>query len=113
MIPLNRLFRELDRNLNLGPYAYCPKVSTLSKTMSEQSAQDAVDNARLEQLIRENTELTKSMHRVLMGEPEYKRPGIVEIVDRHDKLLTKGGGAFFAFYTLWEIIKYFHPRFMP
>lgn len=77
---------------------------------TEQTQQDAVDNARLEQLIRENTELTKSMHRVLMGEPEYKRAGLVEIVDRHEKIYVRGTAAFATLYALWEIIKYFHPH---
>ncbi len=77
---------------------------------TEQSLKDAMDNARMEQLIRENTDLTKSMHRVLMGEPEYKRAGLVEIVDRHEKIYVRGGAVFAAAYAVWETIKFLHPH---
>ncbi len=82
--------------------------SETPKMQAEQSLKDAMDNARLEQLIRENTELTKSMHRVLMGEPEYKRAGLVEIVDRHEKIYVRGGAVFATAYAVWETIKFLH-----
>ena len=77
---------------------------------SEPVTRETLDNAKLEALIRENTDLTKSMHRVLMGEPEYKRAGLVEIVDRHERIYIRGGVAFTIFYGIWELVKYFHPH---
>lgn len=75
-----------------------------------------VDNATLERLLRENTDLTRqyavkveNIHRILVGEPEYKREGLVEKVDRHDKLIIKGGAGFCTILFAWEIFKAIHP----
>lgn len=93
--------------LGLRTYFQVPQELEMNTDSQQQTG---VDNAKLEQLIRENTDLTKSMHRLLMGEPEYKRPGLVEIVDRHEKLVTRGGGIFITCYVIWELIKVFHPH---
>jgi hypothetical protein len=97
-------------NLFLGVLSTSIKAMSTTNTQGEPVTQQTLDNAKLEQLIRENTELTKSMHRVLMGEPEYKRAGLVEIVDRHERIYIRGGVAFTIFYGIWELIKYFHPH---
>ena len=81
--------------------------------MTEEQAQTAhTDIKRLEGMIRENTkmtletaEMTRGIHQILLGQPEYKRPGLVEIVDRHEKLIIRGGGAFCTILGLWELIK--------
>ena len=64
------------------------------------------DLARLEVLVRETHMTTLNINRVLMGEPEYKRPGIVEMVDRHEKMIVRGGAAFGALYAAWEGLKF-------
>jgi len=50
-----------------------------------------------------------TVHRILQGEPEFKRPGLVETVDEHDKLvkLIKGriGLMIFFVYVGWEVTK--------
>ncbi len=55
-----------------------------------------------------NTAMTEQVHRILVGEPEFKRPGIVERVDYHDRLILMWGGGFGVVYVAWEVIKYFH-----
>lgn len=55
--------------------------------------------------IRENTDMTKSIHQILIGQPEYKRAGLVEIVDRHEKLIIRGGATFVSALAIWEIVK--------
>ena len=63
------------------------------------------DLARLEGIVRDTHATVQNVNRILVGEPEFKRPGIVEMVDRHEKLITRGGGAFGAAYILWEGLK--------
>lgn len=47
--------------------------------------------------------------RILSGEPEYKREGLVQIVDRHEAYIKKGGGIIVGLYIIWEWFKYYHP----
>lgn len=48
----------------------------------------------------ENTQMTREIHGVLIGRPEYKQPGLIdefkdvkETVRRHDVFILRGGGA--------------------
>ena len=50
------------------------------------------DNARILDALRENTDMTRKVMRILDGEPEYKRLGLVEIVDGHDVIIKKFTG---------------------
>jgi len=59
--------------------------------------------------LRDNTDKTTDMHRILVGQPEYKRKGLVEIVDKHDNLIVRGGAVFCTLFFIWEIIKVIHP----
>lgn len=55
---------------------------------------------------------TSAIHKVLVGDGEYKRQGLVEMVDKHEKLIVRGGAAFCSIYFIWEVIKFIHPHIM-
>jgi hypothetical protein len=38
-------------------------------------------------LIQATSDMTKTVHRLMIGEPELKRPGLAEIVDGHDRII--------------------------
>lgn len=86
-------------------YATINRLSWLPDMTEEQRNGIHTDTSRLERMIQENTEMTKGIHKILVGEPEYKRPGLVEIVDRHEKLIIRGGAGFVTCLAVWEIIK--------
>ena len=84
---------------------------------SQQSQQDVVDNASISQMVRDNTAITmevrdevRGFKRILMGEPEYKREGLVQTVDFHRKIIIMGSGVIFFLYPAWEVFKWFKPH---
>lgn len=91
--------------LNSGFYTSLTKVLPIPDSGADTTS--SVANADLEKLIRENMEMTRSVHRVLVGEPEFKRKGLVEIVDWHNLLLTRGGGGILACGLIYGALKAF------
>ena len=51
----------------------------------------AVSHDDLERKLTENTQMTQEVLDILKGKPEYKRKGLVELVDKHEAILTKYG----------------------
>lgn len=69
----------------------------------EQYNQIIRDYQGFEMEIGENTRITKDIHRILVGEPQYKRKGLVEIVDFHHLIVTWGVGGLFVINVGWII----------
>lgn len=68
----------------------------------------------MEKQLEENTRLTKDIHRVLLGQPEYKIPGFLadfeilkQLVHKHDRIIIKWGGGMVAAVAAFEVIKTF------
>jgi hypothetical protein len=55
--------------------------------------------------IDETNHLAKKTHRILVGDPEIKRKGLVEMVDSHERIVVKGGAIFCTVYACWEVFK--------
>jgi hypothetical protein len=77
-----------------------------------------VDLESMQKMLIENTRVTQetsgkiqSVLEILEGNQKYKRAGIVELVDKHEKLLIRGGGAFATFYVVWEFLKVYKHLF--
>lgn len=56
--------------------------------------------------------MTRDIHTVLVGQPNYKIPGLVEdyaktkdLVKKHDHIITKWGGGIVAALAIFEILK--------
>lgn len=50
----------------------------------------------------------RNIDRILRGEPEYRREGLVQIVDRHENYIKRGGAIVGFLYVVWEGFKFFH-----
>lgn len=69
-----------------------------------------------EKMLQENSDMTKEIHSVLLGNPTFKVPGLVEDVHGlkrqvalHDRKLLKWGSAIIGAGSAVEIIKFvFH-----
>jgi hypothetical protein len=66
-----------------------------------------------EDRLNENTKLTREIHQVLIGQPEYQRPGLVEefrdmkeTVQRHEHIIVRWGGTVAGILFLVEIVKF-------
>ena len=62
----------------------------------------------------ENTKLTKSIHTLLVGSPEYQQPGLCDdiremkkTVSKHDHILIRYGGSAAAFFVIAELLKFY------
>ena len=67
-------------------------------------------NEEIVNQLTENTKMTREIHGVLIGRPEYKQPGLIDeitqmkaTVQRHDHLIIKVGGGIVVVLFAFEI----------
>jgi hypothetical protein len=72
-----------------------------------------VSPEEVQKQLEENTRLTRSIHTLLVGSPEYQQPGLVadikemkRKVEKHDHILVRYGGAVAATLVMAEFIKF-------